>query len=149
MGCNKNGTVEERFFKRIIKGNKEDDCWGWNGYTDSAGYPQLSDKGKEKMGSRISYKIFNGEFDNYLFVCHACDNPICTNPKHLWLGTAKDNSLDRDKKGRRKTKINKDIANKIREEYSNGGYIYTSIAEKYGIKQGTVGDILHNRIWKI
>ena len=26
---------------------------------------------------------------------------------------------------------------------------YLSIADKFLIKQGTVGDILHNRIWKI
>lgn len=149
MGINRTGTVEERFLRNVIKGENENDCWGWKGYKDTNGYPQLSDKGKEKMGSRISYTIFNGGIGEDLCVCHSCDNPICTNPKHLWLGTHLENMRDRDLKGRRKTKINLIIANKIREEYKQGLYTYNTIADKYGIKQGTVGDILHNRIWKI
>ena len=33
-------------------------------------------------------------------ICHHCDNRICVRPKHLFLGTAKDNAQDREKKGR-------------------------------------------------
>ena len=149
MGNNRTGTIQERFFRKVIRGKDENDCWGWCGYTDTNGYPQLSDKGKEKMCSRVSYGIFKGGIPEKLFVCHSCDNPLCTNPRHLWLGTAKDNSRDMDLKGRRKTKINLEIADKIRKEYKGGSYTYNTIGEKYGIRQGTVGDILHNRIWKI
>ena len=138
-----------RFWRNVTKGEKETDCWGWKGYFDTNNCPQISVEGRDEMASRLSYKIHYGDIPKGLFVCHTCDNPPCVNPKHLWLGTPKQNSEDRDKKGRRSCKISKDIANMIRKEYSLGGWSYTSIAEKFGIKQGTVGDILHNRIWKI
>ena len=34
-----------------------------------------------------------------IHVCHACNNEKCSNPKHLYWGTASENSLDRMKNG--------------------------------------------------
>jgi len=30
-----------------------------------------------------------------IYICHACNNPKCSNPKHLYWGTSSENSLDR------------------------------------------------------
>jgi len=35
-----------------------------------------------------------------MLVCHHCDNKRCINPDHLFVGTAKDNTVDMIKKGR-------------------------------------------------
>lgn len=47
----------------------------------------------------IAYRIARGDTKN-LQVLHECDNPICCNPSHLFLGTQKDNIQDMIKKGR-------------------------------------------------
>ena len=35
-----------------------------------------------------------------MYVCHTCDERLCVNPEHLWVGTAKMNMQDASKKGR-------------------------------------------------
>jgi hypothetical protein len=51
---------------------------------------------------RASYRISVGPIPPGILVCHKCDNPICVRPDHLFLGTARDNNVDRANKGRSK-----------------------------------------------
>ena len=49
---------------------------------------------------RAVWKLENGPINDGLYVCHHCDNRMCCNPLHLFLGTAKDNAVDKVQKGR-------------------------------------------------
>lgn len=75
----------------------ESGCWHWTGPVDRAGYGRGP---HGKLAHRIFYQNFKGPIPKGLFACHTCDNPICVNPAHLWLGTPKDNMHDASRKKR-------------------------------------------------
>lgn len=51
---------------------------------------------------RVSWALANNTDPGKNMVCHECDNPICINPHHLFLGSAYDNMKDMHDKGRAK-----------------------------------------------
>lgn len=88
----------ERFLSRIVRG---DGCWIWTGRKDIYGYGVV-DIGKRKSyrAHRIAWIIEHGSIPADVIVCHHCDNPGCSRPDHLFIGTPKANTLDRISKGR-------------------------------------------------
>jgi hypothetical protein len=93
--------LSETLRSRVSK--TADGCWLWLGALTTRGYGKVTppgNKGHTVYVHRIAYALRHGEIPAGLFVCHACDVPNCINPAHLFLGTARDNSLDQKQKGR-------------------------------------------------
>jgi len=87
----------ERFWAKV---DRSGDCWVWIGTRWPTGYGQMRGDGRQLMAHRVAWQIVKGPIPEGLFVCHKCDNPPCVRPDHLFLGTAADNTRDRDVKGR-------------------------------------------------
>ena len=94
--------LEDRFWPKVAKSGP-DDCWDWTGRLDRDGYGRITENQKPMLAHRASYLIAHGELDPSLNVCHTCDRPRCVNPRHLFLGTQKDNVIDMHSKGRHPT----------------------------------------------
>ena len=94
----KHKTLGQKFWPKI---QKENSCWIWIAAMASNNYGHLVHEGKDLYAHRGSWELHNGKIPNGLCALHKCDNPSCVNPKHLFLGTYKDNTQDMISKGRR------------------------------------------------
>lgn len=137
----RNGTPEERFWKKVSKG-APGKCWPWTGALNTWGYARFWVEGTTVVyASRFSYELHRGKIGNGLFVCHHCDNPACVNPGHLFLGTHKDNVADCVRKGRAGSEADCRLQpEKIRgiQADRRAGMGLKQIAHKYGVSVKTV-----------
>lgn len=152
--------MEDRFFKKVDKVNSlheyaGDKCWEWVGAISKNGYGAFG-VGYKMVGShRVSYAIHFGEIPDGLIVCHRCDNKICVNPSHLFLGTQKDNIRDKLSKGRQPNgeshynhKLTTEQVIDLRQKRLEGR-TQASLALEFGIAFQTVSDICLYRHRKV
>ena len=138
-------TSEDRLLGRVSVGHPGG-CWGWDGYTDGFGYGRIQHGGKVQQAHRVAWTLFNGAIPDGLCVLHRCDNPPCTNPDHLFLGTKKDNMADAMTKGRfrPRCKLSPDQVSAIRSSADRG----TDLSRQYQVAQSTISMIRMGRRWK-
>lgn len=160
-------TEEQKFEKLKLSFEKhvirKEGCWGWKGSKAHGGYPVMSCRPEigPDRGHRASWVIHKGLIPKGLFVCHSCDNPICTNPDHLWLGTQKENNDDKIRKCRQNNvpppvmngeknpaaKLSLEDVNAIKTLIANGRSCY-SIGKEYGVSKTTIYRIRDGKNWK-
>jgi hypothetical protein len=154
--------VVDRFNKKI---DKSGECWNWTACL-SKGYGAFSigRKMNNVRANRYAFYLANGFIDDDKFVCHTCDNPLCVNPDHLYLGTPKDNVNDREKRGRGflsnnyvdyrgekmgGAKLTWIKVAEIRKLYTTQKITQQELADKFGVGHSIISDIITFKKWKI
>lgn len=142
-------------FASYINRQEDADCWPWKGSITSSGYGRFGLGKKTVRAHRYAYEQAHGEISAGLFVCHLCDNPACVNPRHLWLGTPKDNVRDMLDKGRccaprgvthYKSKLNNEAVKVIRHFASTTPA--KTLADAYRVSHATIRDVIKQNTWR-
>ena len=87
------GDISKRFWSKVNI-LSDDECWEWKAGIKSTGRGNFSIGRKTIQAHRMSWILTYGDIPDNMLVCHTCDNGLCVNPKHFFLGTHKDNTLD-------------------------------------------------------
>lgn len=161
-------TLAQRLDHYTDKSGGPDACWPWTGYIGSHGYGVVTTKDKkQRLAHRETWKEENGPIPEGMFVCHTCDNKPYRNPRHLFLGTAADNSADMAAKGRGRGAIRPGARNgsaKLTDEQvmeirrlgeqarackpRRPGPSQREISERFGVHLSTVENILSGKLWR-
>src|SRR6478609_1891856 len=95
----KNSRLNINYLKRVAAPD-DNGCLMWMGGKNERNYGKFRVGKKIWMAHRASFLIHCGDIPDGKLVCHVCDNSLCVNPDHLFVGTYQDNMLDMHKKGR-------------------------------------------------
>lgn len=146
----------DKFWSNVDK-RSSDECWEWASGTLQNGYGKLSHEGQSKLAHRFSWEMVNGPIPARLCVLHRCDNRICVNPRHLFLGTHADNTADMMAKGREnfshrgesngRAKLSEDEVLSIRRQHREGRKL-REIAEDFHTPLVTIQHITNRYSWK-
>jgi len=153
--------IENRFRARFVVG-EPDACWPWLGSTLKPGYGKMTIFDKQTaLAHRLAYLFEYRRFPmltedgKRACACHHCDNMLCVNPTHLFVGSQIDNIRDRHTKGRSKGGVNpgelsghnKLTDSQVVEILSSAGS-NAVVARRYGVSAGTIRLIRLGETWR-
>lgn len=163
LGDNRLKSIEERFWPKVFLATSSNACWNWTAAKNDLGYGIIG-KGRRGEGNlrahRVSWKIKYGRLPRKP-VLHACDNPSCVNPAHLFLGTLRDNSADMWAKRRGilpepmrgethpLSKLTWRKVGEIRRTYRTGGVSLQELADEFGVSKKLILNVVKRRTWKV
>ncbi|MCX6897033.1 MAG: HNH endonuclease [Verrucomicrobia bacterium] len=145
-----NERVIKRFYSKVSK--DENGCLVWTGTLDRGGYGALNITIAPGTFVMVKAHRWAKQYELQtlitpdVFVCHRCDNRVCVNPEHLFLGSNMDNVLDMLKKGRNRSTLTHEQVWEIRSLIA-AGKTDTEISYYYPVGRKAINDIRHKRTW--
>ena len=122
------------------------ECKLWDGPVGFNGrYGVDTIDGISTTAHRAAWIRANGPIEPHLVVCHKCDNPLCVNLAHLFVGTQSENMQDCKRKNRlarhnQAGQANGNAKPNLVERYRavkrdrELGLTYRELKQKHGIK---------------
>lgn len=136
------------------------ECLLWKGSViqqkSGGGYGYCWWKGKRDRAHRVAFELATGRpapsKASGFVIMHACDTPLCVNPKHLRIGTSQENSVDMANKGRAacplsNAKLDEAKVRAIRQCIA-AGFERKRLAEGLGVSYAIVSNLASGRTWQ-
>lgn len=145
----------ENFWSFVAISDPES-CWEWQGPVEQ-GRGRFMYQRKRYLAPRWAWELHHdAKIPDDMCACHHCDNPLCCNPHHIFVGTWADNNRDRANKGRStrgsehpKSRLSEGDVLSIRRRYAAGESWWRIWKSDYAhVKQSSVDAIVHRRNWK-
>lgn len=153
----KNTNAVTRFL-HFVHRQEDNDCWEWEGASLPRRYGLFTFDGERtRVAHKLMLKLWFNGLPHGLLALHACDNPKCVNPNHLWLGTSQENSDDCVQKNRQyrpkgeqhnMAKLTEADVRSIRQRYALGHLPYKSVAAEYGVTAQAIFQVVRRIHWK-
>lgn len=144
----------DRFWAKVNIGGP-DECWEWTAGVTRNGYGQFNLKPRLFYARRIAFLLGQQKQPTGLLVCHKCDNRLCCNPSHLFLGTHSDNMSDCASKGRLNTTDRHGelhsrarLSEKDIHEIRKSDESQACLSARYGVCQAHISRIQLRKSWK-
>lgn len=143
-----------RFWSKIDIGSPVE-CWEWSNSTNWKGYGHLGINEVTWLSHRLAWMLTSGDIPDGLCVLHECDNPLCCNPDHLFLGTHTDNMHDMIRKGRLvinngskngRSKLTEDQVREIRK--LKPLYSLRQLGKIFDVSHGAIDLVIQGKTWK-
>lgn len=148
--------LKQRLERRLIAHRTIDpitQCWLYNANTNEKGYSRVSilinGERYRIRTHRFSYRLYKGYASEEDMILHTCDNTLCFNPDHLFIGDDKANQQDRISKGRihpQAAKLTTAQVLEIRQLY-HSGWTRRAISVHFNVHYTTIRDIINGRYW--
>lgn len=149
-------TRSDSLIKQRIESHitSKKDCWITDHKIDVNGRPRIFFDGKSYILARIVYELYKGDFPKNLFVCHTCDNPLCINPEHLYIGDNAENGRNRKRRNRQakgskigQSKLNETQVLEIKQLLIEGKLSLRQIGNRFGVSATTITLINNGKSW--
>lgn len=119
-------------------------CLECNMATSGAGYPVVSDGGRQITAANAVWEHKIGRVPDGLVVIRLCRNPACVSIRHLSVGTFKEEAARRQPSLGAAKLSRVDVAN-IRAQTTAR---HTELARDYGVTPRTIANIRRKRTWR-
>ena len=144
----------DQFLANATPASDGSGCLIWSGSKDRKGYGSVRWEGRTRLAHRVAWLLAHGSWPTDCAL-HACDNPSCVNPEHLFSGSVLDNNADCLAKGRNArgeqnghAKLTNKQVSEIRRRLAGAPRgMVTQLAWEYGVAQSAISFIKLRQRW--